>query len=178
VNETHITVVGNVVGDPRRARLATGSVTNFRMASTARRFDGDAKDFVDASTLWIDVACWGDLGGNVAHSVSKGDPVIVQGTIATDSWETDAGRRSAAKIKATSVGLNLARGWAEFHKPTRSSPSADAMAEEPPADPVDPGDQPFGDLADRSTDYLEASVTLHQENADDVVAEQGLEPAR
>ena len=95
MNETHITVVGNVVGDPRRARLATGSVTNFRLASTARRFDGEAQDFVDSSTLWIDVACWGDLGGNVAHSVSKGDPVIVQGTIATDSWETDAGRRSA-----------------------------------------------------------------------------------
>ncbi|MCU1605247.1 MAG: ssb [Modestobacter sp.] len=179
MNETHITVVGNVVGDPRRARLASGSVTNFRMASTARRFDGEAKDFVDSSTLWIDVACWGDLGGNVAHSVSKGDPVIVQGTIATDSWETDAGRRSAAKIKATSVGLNLARGWAEFHKPTRSSPSSDAATgEESSSEPLDPGEEPFGDLADRPTDYLEQSVTLHQGNADDVIAEQALEPAR
>jgi single-strand DNA-binding protein len=178
VNETHITVVGNVVGDPRRARLATGSVTNFRLASTARRFDGEAQDFIDTSTLWIDVACWGDLGGNVAHSVSKGDPVIVQGTIATDSWETDAGRRSAAKIKATSVGLNLARGWAEFHKPTRSSPTADAATTEEPEETAEPGAELFGDFAARPTDYVEGSATLYERSAGDLVAEQDLEPAR
>ncbi|MCW2853296.1 MAG: ssb [Nocardioides sp.] len=178
MNETHITVVGTVVGDPRRARLATGSVTNFRLASTARRFDGEAQDFVDSSTLWIDVACWGDLGGNVAHSVSKGDPVIVQGTIATDSWETDAGRRSAAKIKATSVGLNLARGWAEFHRPTRGSSTGDAAPTEGPEERAGQGAEPFGDLADRPTDYVEGSATLYQRSADDLVAEQDLEPAR
>jgi single-strand DNA-binding protein len=176
VNETHITVVGNVVDTPRRNRLSTGSVTNFRIASTARRFDGEAKDFVDSATLWIDVACWGELGGNVAHSVSKGDPVIVRGTIATDSWETDAGRRSAAKVKATSVGLNLARGWAEFHRPTRSAPAVDLVPAEA-GDPGDPGESPLGGFADRSTDYQEDSATLQEESAD-LVDEQAFEPAR
>ncbi|SDY05421.1 single-strand DNA-binding protein [Modestobacter sp. DSM 44400] len=177
MNDTHITVVGNVVDTPRRNRLSTGSVTNFRLASTARRFDGEAKDFVDGATLWIDVACWGELGGNVAHSVSKGDPVIVQGTIATDSWETDAGRRSAAKIKATSVGLNLARGWAEFHRPSRNTSPAELVPPEV-GEPGDPGESPLGDLANRSTDYQDDSATLHGESADDLAAAQALEPAR
>lgn len=177
MNETHITVVGNVVDTPRRNRLSTGSVTNFRLASTARRFDGDAKDFVDSTTLWIDVACWGELGGNVAHSVSKGDPVVVQGTIATDSWETEAGRRSAAKIRASSVGLNLARGWAEFHRPTRSSPAADASpAEAPVGELGDLGEEPCGDLANRSTDYLDESATLHDVNTADLTDERAPEP--
>jgi single-strand DNA-binding protein len=177
VNETHITVVGNVVDTPRRNRLTTGSVTNFRMASTARRFDGEAKDFVDSTTLWIDVACWGELGGNVAHSVSKGDPVIVQGTIATDSWETDAGRRSAAKIRATSVGLNLARGWAQFHRQARSAPAAE-LAPPEAGEPADPGESSVGDLAERPTDYVEGSATLYDTSAGNLVAEQDLEPAR
>jgi single-strand DNA-binding protein len=180
VNETHITVVGNVVGDPRRNRLPTGSVTNFRMASTARRFDGEAKDFVDSATLWIDVACWGELGGNVARSVSKGDPVIVRGTIATDSWESDAGRRSAARIRATSVGLNLARGWGEFHRQGHSGAPADGGTAVPPG--VDgsggAGEESFDDLTERSTDYVEGPVTLNGMNTDDLMTERTPEPAR
>ncbi len=34
-----VTVVGNVVDSPRRVSLANGAVTNFRMASTGRRYD-------------------------------------------------------------------------------------------------------------------------------------------
>jgi single-strand DNA-binding protein len=181
VNETYITVVGNVVGDPRRNRLPNGSVTNFRMASTARRFDGEANDFVDGTTLWIDVACWGDLGGNVSRSVAKGDPVIVRGTIATDSWETDGARRSAAKIRASAVGLNLARGFADFRRQgsSKAVPTGDPTpAEHSLGEPVDPGEEPYADLEKRSTDYLGDSATLHQVSADDLDAEEALEPAR
>ena len=178
MNETTITVVGNVVDVPRRNRLSNGSVTNFRMASTARRFDQETKDFVDSSTLWIDVACWGELGGNVARSVSKGDPVIVRGTIATDSWETESGRRSAAKVKAVAVGLNLARGYAEFHKQVRSAPAAGVPGPEEPFEevPGQPGEEAFDDLTRRSTDYLEESAALHQTTADDLDAERAPEP--
>ena len=174
MNDTHITVVGNVVGDPRRNRLSNGSVTNFRMASTARRFDAEAKDFVDSTTFWIDVACWGELGGNVARSVSKGDPVIVSGTIATDSWETDTGRRSAAKIKASAVGLNLARGHGEFRRQGRAAAPDAAPVEQP----GEPEEGPIDDLAQRSTDYVEDPATLYLQSADHPDAEQALEPAR
>ncbi len=43
--DTDITVVGRVASAPRRARLESGStVTNFRIASTARRFDRAAPE--------------------------------------------------------------------------------------------------------------------------------------
>lgn len=174
MNETHITIVGNVVDIPRHKRLDTRSVTNFRMASTARRFDSEVKDFVDSTTLWIDVACWGDLAGNVAHSVSKGDPVIVEGTIATDTWDSDAGRRSAAKIRASSVGLNLARGWAQFHRATRSTTAAESSAT--PA-PEDPGGI-VGTFGERPTDYEHDPATSDPDSAPDAVAARSLEPAR
>lgn len=175
MNETDITVVGNVVDTPRRNRLSSGSVTNFRMASTARRFDPETKDFVDSSTFWIDVACWGELGGNVSRSVSKGDPVIVRGWISTDSWETEAGRRSASKVKAVAVGLNLARGHADFHKQPRSAP-ATAAPEELLDGPPDPGEGALDDFDARPTDYVGESAALYPRTADDLVAERAPEP--
>ena len=161
MNDTELTVVGNVVDSPRRVRTENSAVTNFRMASTARRYDSGRQEFVDAGTLWVDVEAWGELGGNVARSVSKGDPVIVRGAIATDSWETETGRRSAPKVKAVAVGLNLARGHADFHKQVRSTPAAGAPALDAPYDGSgEPGDDTFDDLTGRSTDYLEGEETL------------------
>jgi single-strand DNA-binding protein len=162
VYEVNIHVVGNVVDVPRHNRTTNGSVTNFRMASTSRRWDDETKGFVDGATLWIDVACWGELGGNVARSVSKGDPVVVVGNLATESWDSDAGRRSSNRIKATAVGLNLARGWSDFKRPARADQvpgvSAGSSVEE-----ASPTEDPY---AERSTDYIEGVDALEGENSE------------
>jgi single-strand DNA-binding protein len=137
VNDTMITVVGNVVDSPRRARVRDGAVTNFRMASTARRYDAATGQFVDTSTLWIDVECWNDLSSNVSGSISKGDPVIVHGWIRTHEWDSDNGKRSRPQIRATAVGHNLSRGMATFTKRQVARPVA---ADEQPDDDAVPGD--------------------------------------
>jgi single-strand DNA-binding protein len=136
VNDTEVTVVGNVVDSPRRVRLENSSVTNFRMASTARRYDSARQEFVDAGTFWVDVECWGDLGGNVSSSISKGDPVIVRGALTTHSWETETGRRSTPRIRAFAVGPNLARGSSVFRRtqPTRPAAPVDGA----PSGPLSP----------------------------------------
>src|SRR5699024_9297060 len=90
--------------------------TNFRLASTARRFDSATQQFVDSATFWVDVECWGNLSGNVAGSISKGDPVIVHGTLFTHSWESEDGPRSKPRIKAVAVGSNLAKGMSVFKR--------------------------------------------------------------
>ena len=167
MNDTEVTVVGNVVDSPRRVRLESRAVTNFRMASTARRYDSGRQEFVDAGTLWVDVEAWGELGGNVARSISKGDPVIVRGTLTTRSWDTENGRRSAPQIKANAVGPNLARGWADFHRPARP-----AQAEQGPGDaevaPVD-DENPQGLVAGR--DYEVGDETLHEVTPTDLAVE-------
>ena len=173
MNETSLHVVGNVVDVPRHNRTTNGSVTNFRMASTSRRWDEEAKGFVDGATLWIDVACWGELGGNVARSVTKGDPVLVVGNLLTESWEGDAGRRSANRIKATAVGLNLARGWSEFTRPARTDRSSIVPAPEEAGEETPLSEDPY---AERATDYIEGGGTLHQADSD-VVGDREAVPA-
>jgi single-strand DNA-binding protein len=176
VNDTHLTVVGNVVDSPRRVRLESGSVTNFRMASTARRYDTKSQEFVDSGTLWVDIECWGDLGAHVSSSVSKGDPVIVYGTLTTHSWEGETGKRSAPRIKGLAVGPNLSRGTAEF-KRTRTQRTTDPAADQPAGEALQTPRDGFSEQPDQAEQLLagrdyEADVeTLQNMTADDLSPE-------
>jgi single-strand DNA-binding protein len=177
VNDTFVTVVGNVVDSPRRVSLENGAVTNFRMASTARRYDTAKQEFVDAATFWVDVECWNGLSSNVSASVSKGDPVIVQGALSTHSWESENGRRSTPRIRAFAVGPNLARGTAVFKrdKSGRSTEPADANASGPLSpEPEEALDEHFPSPAAAlmaGRDYVEDDATLHDMNPADLSAE-------
>ena len=187
MNDTLITVVGNVVDSPRKVRLKNGSVTNFRLASTGRRFDGAAQQWVDSTTFYVDVECWNELSNHVSGSVSKGDPVVVLGAISTHEWETDGGRRSKPQIKAMAVGHNLARGIATFTKikPSRALPVPSDEA------PVDVSEEELGRSVDRLTgevlggglgegedeeirlgrDYVTDPSALYDRTTDDLTAE-------
>ncbi len=139
MSATEITVIGNVVTAPSRVRTQNGSVTNFRLASTERRYDSATQGFVDGATFFVDVECWGELSGNVSHSISKGDPVIVRGVLRTHEWESEHGRRTRPVVKAEAVGLNLNRGTAEFRRTQRPSVAA------PPEHELSAAQEPAGD---------------------------------
>jgi single-strand DNA-binding protein len=174
VNDTIVTVVGNVVDSPRRVSLENGAVTNFRMASTARRYDGAKQEFVDAGTFWVDVECWNGLSANVSASVSKGDPVIVHGALSTHSWESETGPRSKPRIKAFAVGPNLQKGRSLFtrDKGARSGESADVGAGgqlSPGADPAEDGYPAGGLVAGR--DYEDGDAALDRTTTADLAME-------
>jgi single stranded DNA-binding protein len=170
VNATEITVIGNVVNSPARNRTQNGSVTNFRVAATERRFDSVKQEWGDGPTFFVDVECWGELGGNVAHSISKGDPVVVVGAIRTDEWESDQGRRSRPQIRAEAVAPNLARGVADFRKTQRTAQSESQEPEAPDGASQDEFPAtPEELLAGR--DYVDADQALHEVNSGDRSAE-------
>ncbi|WNV76887.1 single-stranded DNA-binding protein [Geodermatophilus sp. DSM 44513] len=174
-NNTEITVVGRVATAPRRVRLENGtSVTNFRLASTARRFDQGRQEWVDGETFWSDVECWNELGGNVARSLSKGDPVVVVGSVWTRSWESENGKGSTSQIKATAVGPNLARGWADFTRPARTATGGEQVEEEPgPGSPPGQDGAPVeltGGLV-RGRDYEDDPEALNLADTHDLATE-------
>jgi single-stranded DNA-binding protein len=160
VSATEITVIGNVVNSPSRNRTQNGSVTNFRVAATERRFDSATQDWIDGHSFFVDVECWGDLGGNVSHSISKGDPVVVVGAIRTHEWESEQGRRSRPQIRAEAVAPNLARGVADFRRTSRTA----AAATDEPTAPADPSPATPDELAGliEGRDYEVGDQALHE----------------
>jgi len=169
VNATEITVIGNVVNSPARNRTQNGSVTNFRVAATERRFDSAKQEWVDGPTFFVDVECWGELGGNVAHSISKGDPVVVVGAIRTHEWESDQGRRSRPQVRAEAVAPNLARGVADFRKTQRTAQSDSGESEAPAGTSTPSSDEIEALVAGR--DYEGADAALDEVNPADLSAE-------
>ncbi|MEI4273891.1 single-stranded DNA-binding protein [Klenkia sp. LSe6-5] len=119
MNDTPLTIVGNLVEDPRSTATANGRVVKFRLASSSRRFDPQQQAWVPKNDIFIGIDCWGQLADNVMVSLHKGDPVVVQGELRLDEWDTDEGRRSAFKVKAYAVGPDLAKGRAAFERTTR-----------------------------------------------------------
>jgi single-strand DNA-binding protein len=75
--DTYVTVVGNVLTAPEWRRTATTGtlVTNFKVASTARRLDRENNRWIDGNSLRVRVTCWRRLAEGVASSVMTGDPI-------------------------------------------------------------------------------------------------------
>lgn len=138
MNETLVTIVGNVVSDVRRHRTATDDHITFRVANNARRFDRDTEGWVDGDRLYTTVSCWRRLAAGVAGSLGKGDPVVVTGRLYTRNFQTDDGqRRSVTELEATAVGPDLGRCTASVHRRRRDDESAGGTADAAPV-----GDEP------------------------------------
>jgi single-strand DNA-binding protein len=115
--ETPITVVGNIVTDPKRRRVGDQEVIKFRVASNSRRRAADGT-WEPGNSLFVTVNCWGRLVTGVGAALGKGAPVIVVGTMYTSEYEDrDGVRRSSLEMRATSVGPDLARSIVRIEKP-------------------------------------------------------------
>jgi single-strand DNA-binding protein len=119
MHETNLTVVGNALNTPeyRRIERTNALVANFKVASTARRFDKNNNRWTDGDSLRVRVTCWRRLAEGVVASIKVGDPVVVHGRLYTREWSTEDGqRRTAYELEAVSVGHDLARGVGVFRR--------------------------------------------------------------
>jgi single-strand DNA-binding protein len=145
MNETMVTVVGNVVSDPTlRVTSGGAKVSSFRLASTERRYDKVAGGWRDGDTTYWQVSCWRRAAENVADSLAKGQPVIVCGRLRERRYEVEGERRTSLEIDASAVGHDLSRGVARFRKAVASGAGSgdgrEATVTTLPTDPapVDP----------------------------------------
>lgn len=147
MNDTYITIVGNVVDAPRLRQTSAGiPVASFRIASTSRRFDREAGEWADHERLFATVTCWRAMAQNVAQSLKKGQPVVATGRFYSREYTKDEVSRMSYELDATAVGHDLSRGLSEFTKIVR--PYAVTSVE------VD-GDGMPADLTDERIDALQ-----------------------
>ena len=117
--DTNLVIVGNVLTAPEWRRIeSSGSlVANFRVASTARRFDRETSRWVDGNSMRMRVVAWRRLAEGVASSITVGDPVVIYGRVYTRDWKDENGNgRTSYEMEAFSIGHDLARGRARFFR--------------------------------------------------------------
>ena len=118
-----ITVRGFAGTDPERRTPPSGTeVTTLRLGSTPRWRNSQTGEWASGSPNWYTVAAFGRLAGNVAESISKGDPIVVVGRPKVRQWENDDGVKGTdVEISAQSVAHDLSYGRTEFTKVTNGS---------------------------------------------------------
>lgn len=123
MNDTMITLVGNVATRVDYKEAAAGAVARFRFAVTARRWDREKEEWADGATSFYTVWARRMLASNLAGSVSVGEPLVVHGRLKVrDEEQQDGTRRFSADIDALAVGHDLSRGTSAFRRVVRKEP--------------------------------------------------------
>jgi len=109
MNDTMLTVVGNLTADPEIRSSAGGtSIARLTVASTPRSFDKRSGEWSDGTTLFLRVTAFGHLADHTKSSLHKGDRVIVTGQLRARVWENDDGTRgSTIELVADEIGAAL-----------------------------------------------------------------------
>ena len=118
MNDTQLTIAGNLVDDPELRYTPSGQpVARFRIASTPRFYDKQSSAWKDGETLFLTVNAWRQLAENVAESLARGSRVIVQGRLRQRSYETKEGeKRTVYEVEADEVGASLRNASAKVLK--------------------------------------------------------------
>jgi len=126
-----ITLTGLVATMPKHVVTSDGlSITNFRLASTQRRYDRTQQKWIDGDTNWYTVTSFRQLATNVITSVQKGQRVLVTGRLRIRDWATDEKRGTNVEVDADAIGHDLTWGTAVFTRSTATAVAeADAAAE-------------------------------------------------
>lgn len=163
----HITLVGNIVGDPEE-RLTRGgdSIAAFRLAVSERRFDRERGQWVDGHTSYYAVSVFGELGKNALASVRKGERVVVTGRLRLREWENETKRGVSADVTAEAIGHDLRWGVTRFQRTPRgdaarpdAADSATSGADEWAVEADPDGSTSSGEPADAEVSERATAVT-------------------
>ena len=133
MNETSLTVTGNLVDDPELRFTPSGvPVARFRIASTPRFRDNATGEWKDGDTLFLTCQVWRQAAENVAESLQKGMRAIVTGRLQQRSYETKEGeKRTVYELQADEAGPSLRNATAKVIKAARTGNGRPADAGEP-----------------------------------------------
>lgn len=127
---THaLTLGGNLTADPDLREGKGKPWVVVRFAVNPREYDRDSKEWKDGEPVYWEGTAFGDLAEHIAHSLSKGDRVIVHGNVKSRSWnDTNSGtKRTAISIQIEDIGPSLLYSNASASKsaPRKSADTAD-----------------------------------------------------
>ena len=140
-----LVVQGSLGTNPVVSRTSSGRLFCYFRVATAPSFRVE-EVWRDGPTIWFTAKAWGYLAENLAHSLHKGDPVVLVGRFSQDTWENDRGQQLTNVLTVASASADTASESEGAAVGLRETPLEDAHWEtlpdeltdrpEPSADPM------------------------------------------
>jgi single-strand DNA-binding protein len=77
------------------------------VAHNSRKFNKSKQEWEDSEPTFYRCSIWGHTGENVADTLRKGMPVIVQGAYGSRSWEANGEKKTVQEMRVDTIGLDL-----------------------------------------------------------------------
>lgn len=108
-NFNRVILVGRLTRDVELKCTQTGTpVTDVGLAVTDRRKTANG-DWID-EPMFVDVTFWGRTAEVASEYLSKGAPVLIEGRLKLDQWETDGQKRSKLRVVCERMQMLGSRG--------------------------------------------------------------------
>ncbi len=137
-----VILLGNLTRDPEIRYTPSGTpVMDIGLAVNDRRRNQNG-EWVD-EPVFVDVTLWGRTAEIASEYLSKGSPVLIEGRLKLDTWETSDGQRRS-KLRVVAERMQMLGRAAGAEPP----PVGEDRAEPPAEGPRDYAEEapPFDDL--------------------------------
>ena len=108
-------LMGNLTRDPAVRRTPSGASVSDLGLAVSEKYRNKAGETVE-SVCFADIVVWGRQAEACSQYLTKGSPVMVEGRLQLDQWQTESGeKRSRLRIRADRVQFltRPSRGTAE-----------------------------------------------------------------
>lgn len=122
-----VLLVGNLTRDPEVRYIPSGTAVAELGLAVSEKFKNREGQEVE-STVFVDVVVWARQAETCGEYLSKGSPVLIEGRLQLDQWESKEGeKRSKIRVRAERVQfLGSPRRGAEYQDGSESLPPAAA----------------------------------------------------
>ncbi|MGA2069385.1 MAG: single-stranded DNA-binding protein [Thermoguttaceae bacterium] len=136
-----VILLGNLTRDPELRYIASGTaVTDLRLAVNDRRKNANG-EWIEETTF-VDVTLWARTAEIASEYLTKGSPVLIEGRLKFDAWETpDGQKRSKLSVVGDRMQMLGSRGGPPPGEGGPAAPARPARSAAPgPSQPPPPDD--------------------------------------
>ena len=156
-----LVVQGSLGTNPVVSRTSSGRLFCYFRVATAPSFRIEDV-WREGPTIWFTAKAWGYLAENLAHSLHKGDPVVLVGRFSQDTWENDRGQQLTNVLTVSCGGPDLTWGESRFMRVARTAQAIGAADATTSA-----GSAPSSASADTASESEGAAVGLRETPLED-----------
>ncbi len=125
-----VVLIGNLTRDPELRQIPSGtSVAELGLATNERYRNREGE--LAESTCFVDVVAWGRQAETCSQYLVKGAPVLVEGRLQFDQWQTAEGqKRNKLRVRADRIRFmgraSSPQGGRNEGRPAASAPDGGA----------------------------------------------------